>query len=149
MKLYDDASEEAIVWRIRESGLGATANVPGQPLTWEGWEDSAVHPEKLGGYLRDLRKLFDRYGYGCDLYGHFGQGCVHTRIDFDLETADGIRHYRDFVEEAAELVVSYGGSISGEHGDGQSKAEMLPKMYGPEMIRAFEEFKSIWDPDWK
>jgi Fe-S oxidoreductase len=149
MKLYDDEREEAIVWRIRESGLGATANVPGQPLTWEGWEDSAVHPEKLGGYLRDLRKLFDKYGYGCDLYGHFGQGCVHTRIDFDLETAPGITKFRAFLDDAADLVVSYGGSLSGEHGDGQSKADMLPKMYGPELIEAFREFKSIWDPDGK
>ncbi len=149
MKLYDDAREETTVWQIRESGLGATANVPGQSLTWEGWEDSAVHPDKLGGYLRDLRKLFERYDYGCDLYGHFGQGCVHTRIDFDLETAPGIRKFRSFLDDAADLVVSYGGSLSGEHGDGQSKADMLPKMFGPELIEAFREFKSIWDPDWK
>ncbi|MBO9539295.1 FAD-binding protein [bacterium] len=146
LKLYDDPVEEAIVWRVRESGLGATAFVPGKPLTWEGWEDSAVAPEKLGGYLRALRKLLDDYDYGCDLYGHFGQGCVHTRIDFDLETAAGIAKFRSFVSEASDLVVSFGGSISGEHGDGQSKAEFLGKMYGPELIQAFQEFKAIWDP---
>ncbi|MGH9445743.1 MAG: FAD-binding oxidoreductase, partial [Terriglobia bacterium] len=84
MKLYDDARDETRIRELRESGLGATAFVPGAPLTWEGWEDAAVPPEKLGNYLRDFRKLLDSYGYGCDLYGHFGQGCVHTRIDFDL-----------------------------------------------------------------
>lgn len=149
MKLYDDPPVEKQIWKVRESGLGATAHVPDKPITWEGWEDSSVPPDKLGQYLRELRKLFDRYGYGCDLYGHFGQGCVHTRIDFDLETADGIAKFRQFLHEAAHLVVSLGGSISGEHGDGQSKAELLPIMFGDELIQAFEEFKAIWDPDWK
>jgi FAD/FMN-containing dehydrogenase/Fe-S oxidoreductase len=149
MKLFDDKKHEKMVWEIRESGLGATANIPGSPLTWEGWEDAAVPPAKVGGYLRDFRKLLDRYGYKCDLYGHFGQGCVHTRIDFDLQTHDGVKTYRAFVHDAADLVVSYGGSLSGEHGDGQSRAELLPKMFGSELIQAFREFKSIWDPDWK
>ncbi|HEX6780323.1 MAG TPA: FAD-linked oxidase C-terminal domain-containing protein, partial [Ktedonobacterales bacterium] len=149
MKLYDNPTEETQVWEIRESGLGATARVPGQPPTWAGWEDAAVPPEKLGNYLRDFRKLYDRYGYNCALYGHFGQGCVHTRIDFDLKTAEGIRHWRSFLDEAADLVVSYGGSLSGEHGDGQSRAELLPKMFGPELVGAFREFKAIWDQDWK
>ncbi|HEY9898367.1 MAG TPA: FAD-linked oxidase C-terminal domain-containing protein [Pantanalinema sp.] len=149
MKLFDDPTQEAIVWRVRESGLGATAFVPGKPLTWEGWEDSAVAPEKLGAYLRALRELLETYDYGCDLYGHFGQGCVHTRIDFDLETAAGIEKFRSFVSDASDLVVSFGGSISGEHGDGQSKAEFLGKMYGPELLEAFEEFKAIWDPEGK
>jgi FAD/FMN-containing dehydrogenase/Fe-S oxidoreductase len=148
-KLYDDDAEEKLVWKIRESGLGATARVPGEPITWEGWEDSAVPPEKLGGYLRDLRRLFDKYGYGCALYGHFGQGCVHTRIDFDLETTAGIDKYKAFMDDASDLVVSYGGSLSGEHGDGQSKAQFLPKMFGPELVEAFREFKTIWDPDGK
>jgi FAD/FMN-containing dehydrogenase/Fe-S oxidoreductase len=146
MKLYDDAAQEARIWHIRESGLGATAHVPQKRITWEGWEDSSVPPENLGRYLRELRKLFERYGYECDLYGHFGQGCVHTRIDFDLETAEGIRHFKAFLHDAARLVVSLGGSVSGEHGDGQSKAELLPIMYGEELIHAFREFKSIWDP---
>ncbi len=149
MKLFDDEKEEKLVWEIRESGLGATAIVPGAALTWEGWEDSAVPPEKLGEYLRDLRKLLEKFEYGCDLYGHFGQGCVHTRIDFDLETKDGIAKYRAFVHDAADLVVSYGGSLSGEHGDGQSRAELLPKMFGDELVQAFREFKALWDPQWK
>ena len=150
MKLFDDQKEEQMVWQVRESGLGATARVPGQPDTWEGWEDSAVSPENLGEYLRELRKLFEKYGYSSpSLYGHFGQACVHTRIDFDLITAEGIRNYRSFVHEAADLVVRLGGSLSGEHGDGQSRGELLVKMYGPELIEAFREFKRIWDPQWK
>jgi len=147
MKLFDDERQEKLLWRIRESGLGATARVPGEPLTWEGFEDSAVPPAKLGHYLRDLRALLDRYGYQCSLYGHFGQGCVHTRIDFDLQSAQGIDAYKAFMEDATDLVVSAGGSLSGEHGDGQSKAQFLPKMFGPELVDAFRQFKTIWDPD--
>jgi FAD/FMN-containing dehydrogenase/Fe-S oxidoreductase len=146
MKLMDEPPEEAAIWKVREAGLGATAHVPNEPITWEGWEDSSVPPERLGEYLRKLRALFEQYGYGCDLYGHFGQGCVHTRIDFDLETQGGIEKFRRFLHEAAQLVVSLGGSVSGEHGDGQSKAELLPIMFGEDLCRAFEEFKSIWDP---
>jgi Fe-S oxidoreductase/FAD/FMN-containing dehydrogenase len=145
-RLYDDPEKEQKIWRIRESGLGATAHVPQKRITWEGWEDSSVPIDKLGTYLRELRKLFDRYGYACDLYGHFGQGCVHTRIDFDLETAHGIRTFRAFLHDAARLVVGLGGSISGEHGDGQSKAELLPIMFGERLMGAFREFKSTWDP---
>jgi FAD/FMN-containing dehydrogenase/Fe-S oxidoreductase len=146
MKLFDDPKEEALIWEVRKSGLGATAHVPNKPITWEGWEDSAVPPERLGQYLRDLRALFERYHYACDLYGHFGQGCVHTRIDFDLETAAGIATFRRFLDDAADLVVSHGGSISGEHGDGQSKAVLLPRMFGPQLVQAFGRFKALWDP---
>ncbi len=146
-RLVEDAEEQRRMWRVRESGLGATSHAPGEPLTWEGWEDSAVHPAKLGAYLRDLRSLLTRHGYGGHFYGHFGQACVHTRTDFDLESAAGIRKYRAFVSEAADLVVSYGGSISGEHGDGQARAELLPKMYGDDLVGAFREFKTIWDPE--
>ncbi len=149
MRLYDNAAREKRIWEIREAGLGATARLPNQPDTWEGWEDSAAPPERFGDYLRDLRKLLDRYGYDGAFYGHFGQGCLHTRINFDLETAEGIRKYRSFIAEAADLVVGYGGSLSGEHGDGQSRAELLPKMFGPELVQAFREFKAIWDPDGK
>ena len=146
MKLFDDAREEQLIWKVRESGLGATAHVPNKAITWEGWEDAAVPPHKVGAYLRDFRKLLERHGYACDLYGHFGQGCIHTRIDFDLETHAGIETFMRFLNDAADLVVRYGGSLSGEHGDGQSKALMLPKMFGAELIHAFREFKSIWDP---
>jgi FAD/FMN-containing dehydrogenase/Fe-S oxidoreductase len=149
MKLFDNPAMEKTIWRVREAGLGATAHVPGAQVTWEGWEDSAVPPENLGKYLREFRKLLNKYRYQGCLYGHFGQGCVHTRIDFDLVTKEGVATFRSFLEDASDLVVSLGGSLSGEHGDGQSKAEMLPRMYGDEIVRAFEEFKTIWDPAWK
>ncbi len=149
MKLFDNRRQEKRIWEIREAGLGSTAYVPGMKFTWEGWEDAAVPPEKVGDYLRDFRKLLDRYGYDTALYGHFGQGCIHCRITFDLETKPGIRTFRAFLNDAADLVVSYGGSISGEHGDGQSKAVLLPKMFGKELVQAFGEFKAIWDPDKK
>ncbi|MGB8731952.1 MAG: FAD-linked oxidase C-terminal domain-containing protein [Candidatus Sulfotelmatobacter sp.] len=149
MRLYTDKQQAKRVWEVRESSLGVTSHVPGEPLNWEGWEDSAVASEKLGGYLRDLRKMMAAYGYKGSLYGHFGHGCVHTRINFDLQSKEGIAKFRKFMEEAADLVVSYGGSISGEHGDGQSRGELLPKMFGPELVQAFRDFKSIWDPAWK
>jgi FAD/FMN-containing dehydrogenase/Fe-S oxidoreductase len=148
-RLYEDPREVAQVWRARASALGATAHVPGKPLTWEGWEDSAVPPERLGAYLRDLRRLLEKHRFEGDFYGHFGQGCLHTRINFDLETKAGIEAFRAFLYEAADLVVSYGGSLSGEHGDGQSRAELLPRMFGPELIDAFRQFKRIWDPEGK
>lgn len=149
VRSYESVAEDHKVWRIRESALGLTAFVPGKPETWEGWEDAAVPPEKVGSYLREFRKLLKQFDYDAALYGHLGDGCVHTRINFDLFTAEGIKKLRSFVEAAADQVVSFGGSISGEHGDGQSKAELLPKMFGPELIEAFREFKSIWDPDGK
>jgi FAD/FMN-containing dehydrogenase/Fe-S oxidoreductase len=149
MRLLTSKAEAARVWHVRESGLGVVSHVPGEPFAWEGWEDSAVAPEKLGGYLRDLTKLMTSHGYRGIFYGHFGHACVHVRINFDFATAQGIRSYRSFVEEASDLVVSYGGSFSGEHGDGQSRAEFWPKMFGPELMQAFHEFKTLWDPEWK
>jgi FAD/FMN-containing dehydrogenase/Fe-S oxidoreductase len=146
VRVFADAAEQGRIWEVRESGLGATARVPGQRDTWEGWEDSAVPPERLGDYLRDLRTLLDKYGFRGSLYGHFGQGCVHTRNDFDLASAGGVADYVAYVHEAAELVVSYGGSLSGEHGDGQSRGELLPIMFGDEICGAFREMKAIFDP---
>ena len=125
MKLFTDKTEMEHLWQVRESGLGTTAFVPGEPDTWEGWEDSAVAPEKLGGYLRDLRALYNKYDYNSVLYGHFGQGCVHCRVSFDLMSEPGIRKWRSFMDEATDLCVKYGGSLSGEHGDGQARAEFL------------------------
>jgi FAD/FMN-containing dehydrogenase/Fe-S oxidoreductase len=148
-RTYRTKDEEHKIWKIRESGLGSTAFVPGKPRTWEGWEDSAVDPKHLGKYLRELRALLDKYHYVGDLYGHFGQACVHTRNNFDLQSAAGIAKYRAYIDEAADLCVKYNGSLSGEHGDGQSRAELLPKMFGEELVGAFREFKSLWDPEWK
>jgi FAD/FMN-containing dehydrogenase/Fe-S oxidoreductase len=149
MKLYDDPEAEQHLWEVREAGLGATAFIPGKPDTYEGWEDSAVPPERVGDYLRSLGQLASRYGYESALYGHYGQGCIHARWNFDLVTRDGIRTFRRFLDEASDLVLSLGGSLSGEHGDGQSRAELLPKMFGEDLVEGFREFKSIWDPDWK
>jgi FAD/FMN-containing dehydrogenase/Fe-S oxidoreductase len=149
MRLFTDKQQVKRVWEVRESALGATSHVPGEPLEWEGWEDAAVTPEKLGSYLRDLSKLLADYGYHSAMYGHFGHACVHMRINFDLQSLTGIANYRKFVEEAADLVVGYGGSLSGEHGDGHSRAELWPRMFGPELMQAFREFKALWDPEWK
>ena len=149
MRLITDPRQARRIWDVRESSLGVTSHVPGEPIRWEGFEDSAVPPDKLGAYLRDLRTLMRDYHYGGAFYGHFGHACVHTRMDYDLESAEGVRKFRQFMEEAADLVVRYGGSLSGEHGDGQSRAELLPKMFGPEIMQAFREFKALWDPDWK
>ena len=149
IKLFDDEDEEEMLWQVRESGLGATAHIPGEPMSHPGWEDSAVPPDKVGEYLRKLKALFHKYHYKASLYGHFGQGCIHCRIPFDLFTAEGIEKYKSFVNEAADLVVSLGGSLSGEHGDGQARGELLPKMFGDDIVDAFREFKSIFDPDWK
>jgi FAD/FMN-containing dehydrogenase/Fe-S oxidoreductase len=146
IRLFDDLEEEQQLWEIREAGLGATAYVPMERDHWPGWEDAAVPPQRLGGYLRDFRDLLDKHEYRAALYGHFGDGCVHCRINFDLRSAGGIRTWRRFLDEAADLVVSHGGSLSGEHGDGQQRAELLPKMYGEELIGAFREMKRIWDP---
>ncbi|HEX4021031.1 MAG TPA: FAD-binding and (Fe-S)-binding domain-containing protein [Acidobacteriaceae bacterium] len=140
------AAEARRVWHVRESALGATVFVPGEPHGWEGWEDSAVPVDQLGRYLRDLDVAMQRYGYRTPLYGHFGQGCVHMRINFDLESEAGIRKFRSFLDEATDIVLRYGGSLSGEHGDGQARAALLPKMFGPELMQAFREFKSAWDP---
>jgi Fe-S oxidoreductase/FAD/FMN-containing dehydrogenase len=146
MRLFDDQEEEEQLWEVREAGLGATSYVPMERDHWPGWEDAAVPPERLGDYLRRFRKLLDEHDYRAALYGHFGDGCVHCRINFDLRSAGGLRNWRRFLDEAADLVVEFGGSLSGEHGDGQQRAELLPKMYGPELVGAFEEFKRIWDP---
>jgi FAD/FMN-containing dehydrogenase/Fe-S oxidoreductase len=151
VRFYDDPAKEDELWQVRESGLGATAHIPGHRDTWEGWEDSAVPPDRLGDYLRDLEALFERFGYADDampsLYGHFGQGCVHTRIPFDLYSDEGVEAYRRFLDEAADLVVRYGGSLSGEHGDGQTRGALLSKMFGDTLIRAFGEMKATFDPD--
>ena len=147
VKLYEDPDEIAQVWEIREGGVG-NSKVPGEHPGWPSWEDAAVAPERIGDYLRDLEKLCDKHGrrVSC-LFGHVGHGCVHSRIDWDFLTAEGIRNYRAFMEDAGDLVASYGGSLSGEHGDGQARAELLPKMFGSELVGAFGEFKRIWDPD--
>ena len=146
--LVNDKNLICRLWAIRETGASATAlNLGGKgadPVV--GWEDAAVDPMRLGGYLREFQALVDRFGYRTSLYGHFGDGCIHARINFELRTPAGLAHWRRFLTKAAELVVKYGGSLSGEHGDGQAKGELLPIMFGPELMQAFREFKRAWDP---
>lgn len=149
MLLYEEKKVIEKVLKAREAGLGAAARGSGKKISWAGWEDAAVSIEHLGTYLREFRKLLNHYGYHAGLYGHFGQGCVHARMDFDFETEQGVKNYRSFLEKAADLVVSLGGSFSGEHGDGQARGELLPKMFGEELMQAFREFKAIWDPERK
>ncbi|MGE3781650.1 MAG: FAD-binding and (Fe-S)-binding domain-containing protein [Alphaproteobacteria bacterium] len=148
MRLFEREEEQQTIWQVRESGVGAS-RVPEGEEAWPSWEDAAVPPEKLGDYLREFDKLNTRYDYAYPLFGHFGDGCVHARMTFGLKTADGIRKFRAYMQEAADLCLSCGGSLSGEHGDGQAKGELLPKMFGPDLIQAFRDFKTIWDPHWR
>jgi len=146
-RLYTDPVEANLVWSVRKSGAAATNALPGEPETYPGWEDAAVDPAQVGDYLRDYRKLLGQYGYRSSLYGHFGDGCIHGRVTFDMSSAEGVAKWRRFTEEAADLVVRYGGSLSGEHGDGQARAELWPRMFSDELMAAFREFKAIWDPE--
>ncbi len=139
--------DAARIWHIRESALAATVFVPGEPEGFEGWDDAGVDPARLGDYLRQITALMKEFGYRSALYGHYGQGCVHMRINFDFRSVEGIGRFRQFIDRAADLVLRFGGSLSGEHGDGQARAALLPKMFGPELITAFREFKALWDPD--
>lgn len=146
--VIEEPAKQRQIWSIRETGASAVALSidPSKPDPIAGWEDAAVDPLRLGDYLRQFQLLVDRFGYETCLYGHFGDGCVHARITFDMRTPDGVKTWRRFLGEAAQLVVDFGGSLSGEHGDGQAKAEFLPIMYGPELMEAMREFKAIWDP---
>ena len=146
--LVEDAQLQRRLWSIRETGASATqlSIDPNVPDPQVGWEDAAVDPHRLGDYLRAFQALVDRYEYKTSLFGHFGDGCVHARITFNLRTVEGVYKFRSFIREAAKLVVYYGGSLTGEHGDGQAKAEFLPIMFGDELMDAMREFKRIWDP---
>ena len=147
-QLFEDQRAETTVWEARKHGVGSTRmplGLGGHP-GWPNWEDAAVPPARMGDYLRDFQQLLDRHDLDGVMFGHWGHGCIHCRIDWDLRHQGGITAYRSFMEEAADLVVSYGGSLSGEHGDGHGRAELWPKMFGPELMRAFEDFKHVWDP---
>jgi FAD/FMN-containing dehydrogenase/Fe-S oxidoreductase len=137
--------EAATLWRIREDGAGLGSRTADGAPAWPGWEDAAVPPDKLGPYLREFTALMDRHHLDGLLYGHFGDGCVHIRIDFPLAEHPG--RLRTFLTEAAHLVAGYGGSLSGEHGDGRARGELLPIMYSREAIDAFAAFKNLFDPD--
>ncbi|WP_078618313.1 MULTISPECIES: FAD-binding and (Fe-S)-binding domain-containing protein [unclassified Streptomyces] len=142
----DPAGQRAL-WRIREDAAGTATRMPDGREAWPGWEDCAVPPARLGAYLKEFRRLLTAHGLRGTPYGHFGDGCIHVRIDFDLLTEGGVARFRRFSEELAALVVAHGGSLSGEHGDGQARAELLPAMYGPELVELFARAKAVWDPD--
>ncbi|MFF9174311.1 FAD-binding and (Fe-S)-binding domain-containing protein [Streptomyces sp. NPDC014793] len=142
----DPAAQRAL-WRVREDASGTATRMPDGREAWPGWEDCAVPPDRLGAYLRDFRALLSSHGLRGTPYGHFGDGCIHVRIDFDLLTEAGVGRFRRFSVDLADLVVAHGGSLSGEHGDGQARAELLPRMYGEETVRLFERAKGVWDPD--
>ncbi|WP_426435475.1 FAD-binding and (Fe-S)-binding domain-containing protein [Bradyrhizobium genosp. P] len=148
-KIVTERAMQQRIWSIRENGASATqlSIDPAIPDPQVGWEDAAVDPHRLGDYLRAFDALVRRYGYRTSLFGHFGDGCVHARITFDLRSKQGVEKYRNFVREASELVVAFGGSLSGEHGDGQAKGEFLPIMFGDELLEAMRRFKRIWNPD--
>lgn len=148
MRVIGNPGDQAAIWHVRESGVGSS-HIPVTEEAWPSWEDAAVPPDRLGPYLRDFKALCERYGYAYTIFGHFGDGCIHSRMTFGLRTAEGVAKFRAYMEEASDLCLSYGGSLSGEHGDGQAKAELLPKMFGPDLIQAFREFKTIWDPHWR
>ncbi|MGX1131447.1 FAD/FMN-containing dehydrogenase/Fe-S oxidoreductase [Streptomyces glaucescens] len=145
--IVTDPAGQRALWRVREDASGTATRMPDGSEAWPGWEDCAVPPARLGAYLRDFRTLLTAHGLRGTPYGHFGDGCIHVRIDFDLLTEPGVARFRRFSEELAELVVAHGGSLSGEHGDGQARAELLPRMYGAEMVALFERAKGVWDPD--
>lgn len=149
VNLIEDHEQQERLWTFRDDALGSTSKIPNQPDYYPGWEDSAVDPKRLGDYLRKFQAMLDEYGYKGSIYGHFGQACVHVSINFDLFTAAGIAKYREFVTKMAHICVEHGGSLSGEHGDGQARGELLPIMYGDDLVQAFWEFKSIWDPQHK
>jgi FAD/FMN-containing dehydrogenase len=144
--LIRDKAKQQEVWDVREAALAVTAHVPGAGATWPGWEDSAVRRDDLGQYLRELKALFHKHGYDASVYGHFGDGLVHCRVNFDLSSEAGLRNWQAFLEEAADLVVKYGGSISGEHGDGEARGALLQRMYGADLMAAQRAFRAIWDP---
>ena len=145
-RVVTDPAEQRALWRAREDASGTATRLPDGSEAWPGWEDCAVPPARLGGYLRAFRALLREHGLRGTPYGHFGDGCIHVRIDFDLVSEEGVRRFRRFSEELADLVVAHGGSLSGEHGDGQARAELLPRMYGPGLVRLFERAKALWDP---
>jgi FAD/FMN-containing dehydrogenase/Fe-S oxidoreductase len=142
-----DAAHRAALWRIREAGAGLATRLPDGSQAWPGWEDATVPPARLGDYLRGFADLLAEHGRRGAVYGHFGEGCVHVRIDADLVSAPGRRDFRRLLEQAADLVISHGGSLCGEHGDGRARGELLGRMYPPAVLRLFAQFKAIFDPD--
>lgn len=146
-RVVDDPVESGLLWRIREDGAGLAGIAPSGRPAWAGWEDAAVPPGSLGGYLARFDQLVGEYGLTSAPYGHFGEGCIHVRLDFPFDRTDGTSVFRSFLSSAAELVAEFGGTLSGEHGDGRARGELLPTMYSAEALRLFGGVKAAFDPD--
>ena len=145
--IYPPGADAAALWRIRADGAGLGGRTPKGDQAWPGWEDAAVPPENLAVYLQDFQKLLEKFGLDGLLYGHFGDGCVHVRLNMPLGSATGLGKSREFLFAAAQLVGKYGGSISGEHGDGRARSELLPKMYSSQAVELFAQVKALFDPE--
>ena len=145
VRVVPPGPDATALWRIREDGAGLAGRTATGAQAWPGWEDAAVPPERLGSYLRGFEALMRAHGVDGLAYGHFGDGCVHVRLDLPLE--DAPHRLRPFLEGAADLVIAHGGSLSGEHGDGRARSELLQRMYSPEALAVFGGFKHLFDPD--
>ena len=151
--VYPPGAQASALWRIRADGAGLGGRTPpdgeggGDQQAWPGFEDAAVPPENLGAYLRDFTALMEEFDIDGLLYGHFGDGCVHVRLAMPLETSEGVAHSRAFLQSAARICAAHGGSVSGEHGDGRARGELLRFMYSPEMLDLFARVKHVFDPD--
>jgi FAD/FMN-containing dehydrogenase/Fe-S oxidoreductase len=146
VRVLESAAAQAAIWRVRQEGAGRATRLPDGSAAWPGLEDVVVPPIRLPGYLVAFRKLLAEHRLDGTVYGHFGEGCIHVRIGFALDRPGGPEHLRSFMGEATDLVVAHGGSLSGEHGDGRARSELLARMFSPPMLKAFSRFKSIWDP---
>ena len=151
--VYPPGAQASALWRIRADGAGLGGRTPpdgaggGDQQAWPGFEDAAVPPENLGAYLRDFTALMEEFDIDGLLYGHFGDGCVHVRLAMPLDTPEGVAHSRAFLQSAARICAAHGGSVSGEHGDGRARGELLRFMYSPEMLDLFARVKHVFDPD--
>ena len=151
--VYPPGAQASALWRIRADGAGLGGRTPpdgaggGDQQAWPGFEDAAVPPENLGAYLRDFTALMEEFDIDGLLYGHFGDGCVHVRLAMPLDTPEGVAHSRAFLQSAARICAAHGGSVSGEHGDGRARGELLRFMYSPKMLDLFARVKHVFDPD--
>ena len=146
VRILSDPAAQASLWRIREDGAGYASRLPDGSPAWPGFEDAAVPPDRLAGYLTDLHQLLRDQDMGGVTYGHFGEGCIHLRVGFGLDRPGGAARFGGFMEAAADLVARHGGTLSGEHGDGRARGALLPRVFSARMVAAFRDFKTMWDP---
>ena len=146
VRILGSEAEQGLLWRMREEGAGRATRLQDGSAAWPGFEDAAVPPDRLADYLVAFRALLDEHRLQGTVYGHFGEGCIHVRVGFGFDRPGGVDRLTSFMGQAANLVAIYGGSLSGEHGDGRARSELLGRMFSPAMLGAFRQFKSIWDP---